>query len=144
MIQKNIRFESQKIEGKDWADNLGKKFSFFMLFPYRLYNSYKKIGHFVCSKRVGERTENTPKHVAMNYLSELIDLDLIMLFLRIWTLYGRGKKWQKTKITKFLGPKANKKGNKNKKYKAFGGQRPQSKFTLNSNGMGHYPVPFLT
>ena len=60
MIRKNIQFKSQKIEGEDWADNLGKKFSFFMLFPYRLCNSYKKIGHFVCSKRVGGRTKNTP------------------------------------------------------------------------------------
>ena len=65
-----------------------------------------------------------------------------MLFLRIWTLYSRGKKGKKTKKTKFLGPKTNKKGNKNKKYKAFGGQSPQSKLKLNSNGMGHYPYVF--
>ena len=65
-----------------------------------------------------------------------------MPFLRIWTLYSRGKKGKKTKITKFLGPKTNKKGNKNKKYKTFGGQSPQSKLKLNNNRMGHYTYAF--
>ena len=33
LIWKNLRFESQKIEDKDWADNLEKKFSSSCFFP---------------------------------------------------------------------------------------------------------------
>ena len=35
------------------------------------------------AKGLVEELYDTPKHVAMNYSSELIDLNLIMLFLRI-------------------------------------------------------------
>ena len=104
MIQKNIRFKSQKIEGKDWADNLGKRFSFLMLFPYRLCNSYKKIGHFVCSKRVGGRTENTP--TSCNELFIRADRpQLNYAFSSYLTLYSRKYKRQKNKNNKSLGAK---------------------------------------
>ena len=33
LIWKNLRFESQKIEDKDWANNLEKKFSSSCFFP---------------------------------------------------------------------------------------------------------------
>ena len=76
-------FESQKIEGTNWADNIGNLFSFFMLFPRDHAIPTKRLVTLFIAKGLEKELSETYKHIAMNYLSELIELNLIMLFLRL-------------------------------------------------------------
>ena len=69
-----------KIESKEWSDNLSKFFSFFNLFPRDYEIPARRLVTLSVAERLVEGCRddiNTPTHVAMNYLSELIHLNLI-------------------------------------------------------------------
>ena len=116
-----------------------------MLFPYRLYNSYKKIGHFVCSKRVGGRTKNTP--TCCNELFIRADRpQLNYAFFSYLNFVQQGKKkGKKTKITKFLGPKKNKKRKQKQKIQSLWGSQPAKLVKVKQQWNGSLSlIPFLT
>ena len=71
--------EYLKIVSKEWSDNLSKFFSFFNLFPRDYEIPARRLVTLSVAERLVEECDDikTPTHVAMNYLSELIDLNLI-------------------------------------------------------------------